>query len=402
MNSKVFSFSTPSLTLDEKDRLRVAIQPNMSCEGWPATAGSMALENYVALENATVIRSLKNAGSTIVGSSHMCELGLGLVGDTSNQAITENLADLALVTDHMGEARVAAAQKRLAGFKPSYGIVSRLGLIGLIPSMECWGILARDVETIKSAMATICVSDEQDFSMLSENLPSFDNAMSLNTQSGVIGIAEGYEKSLSKAENEAWQKVLSELEKAGFQLKAVQYPDPSLFSAAHHVIGAVEASSSAGKYDGVRYGHRTDRAENWNDMYLNSRGESFGTFIKAYLFQGAYFQFENYAAFENACRLRGRLLHEAGEIFQQVDWVASLTIRENHDASKVSGISDLYEAFSFTVPASITGFPALQIPGIAISGNTDFGVQITGRFLSDPQLLALGEYLMQKEGGPEK
>ena len=82
------------------------------------------------------------------------------------------------------------------------------------------------------------------------------------------------------------------------------------FRTVHHIVGSVEASSSCGKYDGVRYGHRTASAKNWNDMYLKSRAESFGLMIKTYLFQGAYFQFENYAAFENACRIRARLVKE--------------------------------------------------------------------------------------------
>jgi aspartyl-tRNA(Asn)/glutamyl-tRNA(Gln) amidotransferase subunit A len=138
-------------------------------------------------------------------------------------------------------------------------------------------------------------------------------------------------------------------------------------------------------------------------MYLKSRGESFGTLMKAYLFQGAYFQFENYAAFENACRIRGRLLDETRKIFTQVDWIASLTIRENRNACKASNIGDIYEAFSFTVPASISGLPAIQLPGIAHCGNIDFGFQITGRPLSDPDLLGLGAYLGPKtQGGPAK
>jgi aspartyl-tRNA(Asn)/glutamyl-tRNA(Gln) amidotransferase subunit A len=138
-------------------------------------------------------------------------------------------------------------------------------------------------------------------------------------------------------------------------------------------------------------------------MYLKSRGESFGTFIKPYLFQGAYFQFENYAAFENACRVRGHLLDETREIFTKVDWMVSLTIRENRDAFKAAGIEDIYEAFSFTVPANVTGLPALQIPGIAINENLDFGLQITGKPLSDSGLLDFGAYLeAKKEGDPPK
>jgi aspartyl-tRNA(Asn)/glutamyl-tRNA(Gln) amidotransferase subunit A len=403
MNSNTFLFSTASAAKGGQEDLRVAIQPNMSCQGRPTTAGSMALENYIALEDATTIRLLRQAGARIVGTTHMSELGFGLAGDTGSRAITENLADVALITDNMGEARVAAARAGLPGFKPSYGIVSRLGLIGLIPSIECWGILAREILDIKSVMTAICVRDDQDFSMTCDRLPDFDEKQSLKKQSGVIGVEEGYEKSLTESEKAAWQTALSALEKTGFQIENIRLMDASLISSVHNVIGAVEASSSTGKYDGVRYGHRTSNAENWNEMYLKSRGESFGTLIKAYLFQGAYFQFENYVAFENACRIRGRLLDETKHAFSRVGWMASLTIRENRDPYKVFNISDIYEAFSFTVPASVTGLPSLQIPGIALYGNTDFGLQITGPPLSDPGLLTLGLLLGKKQkGGPAK
>lgn len=403
MNSNIFLFSAASVEEDGKDCLRVAIQPNMSCQGWPATAGSKALEKYIALEDATVVRLLRLVGARIAGTTHMSELGFGLVGDTGNRAITENHADGALITDNMGEARVAAARSGIPGFKPSYGIVSRRGLIGLIPSMECWGILARKISEIKSIITAICVMDDQDFSMTCDRLPDFDDKQFLKEPSGVIGVEEGYEKSLTTSEKAAWQTAVSAMKKAGFQIVNIKMMDTALFASVHNVIGAVEASSSAGKYDGVRYGHRASNAGNWNEMYLKSRGESFGTLIKSYFFQGAYFQFENYAAFENACRIRGRLLDETMQAFTHVDWMASLTIRENHDAFKVSTISDMYESFSFTAPASVTGLPALQLPGIALSGNTDFGLQITGPPLSDPGLLSLGVSLEKKQkGGPAK
>ena len=403
MNSNIFSFSGASEAETKTGSIRVAIQPGMSCKGWPTDAGSRALENYTALEDATTIKLLKLAGARIVGSTHMSELGFGLLKNTGNLAVLENLADLSLITDNMGEARIAAAHGGLSGFKPSYGIVSRSGLIGLIPSMECWGLLAGESGIIQSAMASICLKDEQDFSMTDEALPDFGGTQIFADPPGVIGVAEGYAENLTKTESLAWEKALTILENAGFRIENIKTTDPAIYTSVHNLIGSVEASSSAGKYDGVRYGYRASNAGNWNEMYLKSRGESFGTLLKAYLFQGAYFQFENYGAFENACRIRGQLIEETGKLFKQVDWIASLTIRENHDAFKTKSIEDIYKAFSFTVPANITGLPSLQIPGIALYENADFGLLITGRPLSDPKLLALGAYLgATKQGGTAK
>ncbi|MFO8082837.1 MAG: amidase family protein [Desulfobacterales bacterium] len=398
MNSHVFTFC-PAPAGKGQDGLKVAIQPNMSCQGWPSSAGSIALENYIALDDATAVRLLKQSGAKIVGSVHMSELGLGLLGNTAGRPVVENFADVSLITDNLGEARVAAACAKLFGFKPSYGIVSRWGLIGLIPSMECWGIAARDVSGIRSSLAAMCVADEQDFSMIDETLPDFSESMVLKKPAGSIGVAEGYEKQLTESERAAWKSALAAMEKAGFEMVKIRLPDTALFSSVHNIIGAVEASSSAGKYDGVRYGHRAEGCKNWNDMYLKSRGESFGTLIKSYLFQGAYFQFENYSAFENACRVRKRLVDETHEALVQVDWIAALCIRENRDAYQSSSISDIYEAFSFTVPASLTGLPAIQLPDVALCGNKDFGLQLAGRPMSDPELLELAAYLGPKKVG---
>jgi aspartyl-tRNA(Asn)/glutamyl-tRNA(Gln) amidotransferase subunit A len=399
MNSTIFSFQAESSDKPEQNALRIAIQPNMSCRGWPATAGSHALEKYIALEDATVIRLLKQSGARIVGSTRMSELGFGLAGDSGHQAVCENLADLSLITDSMGEARMAAARSGLFGYKPSYGIVSRMGLIGLIPSMECWGMLAREVSDIRSAMAAICGRDPEDVSMTGDPLPDFSDPLQAEKPSGVIGVAEGYDSHLGKAENAAWQKALSAIEKAGFDIRTIPMPDPALFSLVHHVIGSVEASSSTGKYDGVRYGHRTDTAANWNEMYLKTRGESFGTFVKTFLFQGAYFQFHHYEAFENACRIRGHLLDETLSALGRVNAMASLTVRENRDACLPSDIDDLYEAFSMTLPANLTGLPALSLPGHAIYETTDFGLHLTGKPLHDSALLALARDLGDKQEG---
>lgn len=166
-----------------------------------------------------------------------------------------------------------------------------------------------------------------------------------------------------------------------------------LFRTVHQVVGAVEASSSAGKYDGVRYGHRAASAKNWNEMYLKSRAESFGLTVKAYLFQGAYFQFENYDAFEDACRIRARLVKAMENLLARVDAVAFPTQRKGHPADKAETVSRIYEAFLLTLAANVTGLPALQIPGVAGDGAFDPGLQLVGKRLSDARLLSAGARL---------
>jgi len=135
------------------------IQPNVSVRGWRTEAGALALKGFVAVEDATVIDRLHKAGATLVGATRMSELGFGLDGDTTSMALLRGRADMALMTDMMGEARIAAARIGAYGFKPTHGIVSRFGWIGLAPSMECCGLLARTPKEMADTMGVMAGED---------------------------------------------------------------------------------------------------------------------------------------------------------------------------------------------------------------------------------------------------
>ncbi len=378
----------------------VAIQPNMSVRGWPTDAGSVALERFVALQDATVVARLRAAGATISGATRMSELGFGLVGDTAAQALAGGQVDIALVTDTMGEARVGASSIGAFGFKPSYGIVSRFGLIGLVPSMESFGILAKRPEEIAAVMQVIANCDDHDLSMPECQVPDFNRACEPEASIGAIGAVRECIDSLEATGAKAFRTALSRLEEAELKIEEISLEDFDLFRTVHNVIGSVEASSSAGKYDGVRYGHRTSSAKNWNEMYLRSRAEAFGLLVKTYLFQGAYFQFENYPAFEDACRIRARLLRKTEELFNKVDAVVFPTRSPSHDVTTATSINETYDAFSMTLLANLTGLPSVQVPGLALQGDIDLGLQLVGPRLCDAQLLSIAARLKPlAEGG---
>ena len=369
---------------------RVVIQPNMSVRGWLCDAGSLALEGFVALEDATVVTRLRNAGAELAGSSRMSELGFGLAGDTASRVISGGEADIGLVTDTMGEARVSAAGSGLFGFKPSFGIVSRFGLIGLVPSMECYGILGKRLEDMIDTLSVITGKDKDDPSMPDEGFPDFTATCKPLDLPCTVGVVRECLDILNDMECKAFGTGLTRLEEAGLTIREVSLPDFDLFRVVHNVVASVEASSSAGKYDGVRYGHRSSSGKNWNDMYLNSRGESFGSLIKTFLFQGAYFQFENYPAFENACRNRRRLVRATTDLLGHVDLLVFPTRRLEHDAARATTINHIYDAFSLTLPANVTGQPSLHIPSLALHSGADVGVQLIGLRLADPRLLSIG------------
>jgi aspartyl-tRNA(Asn)/glutamyl-tRNA(Gln) amidotransferase subunit A len=134
-------------------------------------------------------------------------------------------------------------------------------------------------------------------------------------------------------------------------------------------------------------------------MYQQSRAESFGMPAKAYIFQGAYFQFENYGAFENACRIRARLLCEVAACFDRVDLLVLPTRRSVHNAAEAGTIEEIYDAFSLTLLASVTGQPAVQLPGWVLDDGTDLGLQLVGPRLADVRLLSIATRLCRSTRG---
>lgn len=379
---------------------RVLVQPTMSVRGWLCNADSRALAGFTPLSDATVIARLTEAGAVLTGSSRMGELGYGLCTNTTTALMAHAQADVALVCDTLGEARLAAAAAGLFGFKPSYGRVSRYGLIGLVPSMECCGFVAADPAHIMEILCAIAGADPNDPSMPDDCATALDTGAA--TAAGVCTagvIAESLEL-LDAAQRRAFETGLERLAAIGVTIKAVRLPQYDLFGDVHHVVAAVEASSSAGKYDGVRFGHRGPSGKNWNEMYLNTRGEAFGTLIKSFLFQGAYFQFENYPAFENACRIRGRLVQATAELLGQVDLLVSPTRRPAHDPMRATTIADVYEAFLPALPANVTGMPALHVPGETPDARqADTGLQLIGARLADARLLSIGMQLSSTAKG---
>ena len=389
MESRLFTYideTPPEPAAGSLQGKTVVIQPNMSVRNWPTEAGSTALENYVALEDAAMVQKIRAAGAIVKGSSRMSELGFGLNADTSAEIIKNGLADIALATDTLGEARVAGAIGKACAFKPSYGIISRFGLIGLVPSMECCGILARTLSEIAGALQAMTGADPRDPSMdaggsarVASELPP---APATPDAVRAFGLLKPARELLAAPAADAFDSIVSRLGQAGADIREIELTDFSLAPTVHQIIGSVEASSSAGKYDGVRYGHRSDSGRNWNEMYINSRKESFGRLIKEYLFQGGYFQYQNYNAFVDACRVRTRLVRESEAALDAVD---AILLPMGNGATPATSAGEIYDAFKPTLLANLTGQPALVLPE---SAAITCGLQLIGKRLSDAQLLS--------------
>lgn len=375
--------------------LKIAVQPNLSVADWPTDAGSNALANFRALEDATVVRRLGQAGCSLCGSTRMSEFGFGLAGGQAGEAVRQKEADAELVLDLMGESRLAASRAGVCGFKPSFGLVSRYGLIGLIPSMECGGILSGGLNNIREILQTIAGPDELDFSLPEEEIPDF-SPRKIDPQKTTIGVIAEARNCLSEKEQARFSAVLAELKKAGLTIREISLPDFALFMLVHKIAGSVEASSCAGRYDSVRYGRRAPGAKNWNEMYLASRGAAFGLLLKSYLIQGAYFQFQKYSAYEDACRIRARLVAEMARCASLADFLV-FPAESGASPGLPESLADTYAQFACTVFANVTGQPALYLPPLS---DASAGFQLSGPRLGDGRLLALGEHLLSiRQGG---
>ena len=374
---------------------KITTQPNIPVAGWSAEAGSQALAGFKALEDAAVVSRLTKNGAKITGATHMSEFGFGLAGSTAGLAIAQKEADAELMLDLAGEARLAAARAGVWGFKPSYGLVPRVGITGLIPSMEACGILGKTPGDIRAVLQAVAGPDERDFSQPDQAPPDFSTD-GAEPEKITLGIIDEAANALPAKDRDAFKNEMDELKKAGFRVKTLSWPDYLLCLTVHRIIGSVEASSCAGRYDSVRYGKRAPGAKNWNEMYLQSRGASFGTLLKSYLIQGAFFQFERYAAYENACRIRARLVKDAERLATQADVLVFPV--QNAAASDVpETLADLYKQFAHTAQANITGCPALCVPPLATNR---IALQLVGFQNADARVITLGEHLDgQRKGG---
>lgn len=195
VKAAVFSYIDPSPSaLNGEGPLfgkRATVQASIAVKGWPTEANSPALHGYLPLEDATVVERLKSAGAILVGNTQSSELGFGLFRDGAARALTEGHGDVALMTDTMGEARVAAASAGLFGFKPSYGRVSRFGLVGLVPSMDCCSILGKDSNDLAAVFHAIAGPDERDPSLADDPAPNLAPRSDRKAATPVVGFVAG-------------------------------------------------------------------------------------------------------------------------------------------------------------------------------------------------------------------
>jgi aspartyl-tRNA(Asn)/glutamyl-tRNA(Gln) amidotransferase subunit A len=400
----------------------VAIKDNLCTEGVPTTASSRILRGFVPPYSATVVRRLEAAGAVVVGKTNLDEFAMGSSTENSSTGATKNPCDpsrtpggssggsaaavaagmtpIALGSDTGGSIRQPAAFCGLVGLKPTYGRVSRYGLLAFASSLDQIGPLASSVEDAALVLEVIAGHDPHDATSSVEPVPDYLAAIDRGVSGMRIGVpadlvSDGVDASVQRALHGA----LDRWRAAGATVVDISLPHARYAIPVYYLIATAEASSNLARYDGVRYGHRAalGKDDGLPQMYDRSRDEGFGAEVKRRIMLGTYVLSAGYydAYYLKAQQVRTLLRQDYERAFEVCDVVAMPTTPTPafRLGEKTSDPIQMYLSDVFTVSANLTGLPAISLPADRDAGGLPIGVQLTGKMFDEGTLLAAGRAL---------
>ena len=384
----------------------VALKDNLSLDGHALTCASRILAGYVAPYTATAVARLLAAGAVLVGRTNMDEFAMGSSCENSAYQRTRNPWDLGTVpggssggpaaavaagsvplsfgSDTGGSIRQPAALCGLVGVKPTYGRVSRYGLVAFASSTDQIGPIARTVRDSALALQVIAGADPNDATCATEPVGNYLDTIDEGIAGLRIGVIRDIDPAaLSGATARNWRQSLDRLRAAGAELVEVSVPSLDAAIAVYYVIATSEASANLARFDGVRYGHRSEKADNLIDLYFDSRSEGFGAEVKRRIMLGTFALSSGYyeAYYGQAQGVRERMRRELAAAFEQADVVvtpttptAAFRLGEKVDDPLAMYLSDI-----FTTPASLVGLPTVAVPSGLDDDGLPLSLQIMGR-----------------------
>jgi aspartyl-tRNA(Asn)/glutamyl-tRNA(Gln) amidotransferase subunit A len=394
----------------------LALKDNMCTRGVPTTASSKILRGFIPPYNATVVERLENAGAIVIGKTNLDEFAMGsstensAFGPTRNPwdtsrapggssggsavAVATGMAAVALGSDTGGSIRQPAALCGVVGLKPTYGRVSRYGLMAFASSLDQIGPFARSANEAARVLQVIAGHDAHDSTSSPEPVPDYQKALTGDVKGLRIGVPRAFVGEGVDAEVlAAFTAALATLAARGATLVDIALPHAGYAIPVYYLICTAEASSNLARYDGVRYGHRTklEKDEGLLDMYERTRDEGFGAEVKRRIMLGTYVLSAGYydAYYLKAQQVRTLLRQDYDEAFQQVDAVATPTTPTPAFklGEKTSDPLEMYLTDIFTVSANLTGLPSISFPCGFTSNRLPIGFQLTGRLFDEPTLL---------------
>ena len=383
-------------------------------QGWQSSCGSKMLGNFIAPYTATVVQNLLNAGMVTLGRTNMDEFAMGSTNETSFYGATRNpwqhehvpggssggsaavvaarLAPAALGSDTGGSIRQPAAHCGITGIKPTYGVVSRFGMVAYASSFDQAGPMAQTAEDCALLLNTMAGFDVRDSTSLERPTEDYSRDLAQPLHGLKVGLPKEYFGSGVDAEvQQAVQNAIQLLQAQGAQMVEVSLPQTELAIPAYYVLASAEASTNLSRYDGVRYGHRAAEFTNLDEMYSNSRAEGFGSEVKRRIMIGAYVLSHGYydAYYLKAQKLRRLVANDFQAALAQCDVILG-PVAPTAAPKLGSDINDpvqMYLSDIFTIAVNLAGLPALSLPAGFTRSGLPIGVQLIGNYFAESRLL---------------
>ena len=389
-------------------------------EGVLTTAGSKILGNFVPPYTATSVAKLNSAGAISLGKANMDEFAMGSSNENSAYGPTLNPWDLGRVpggssggsasavaaglcagatgTDTGGSIRQPASHCGITGIKPTYGRVSRWGIIAYASSLDQAGIMARSAEDAALLLETMSGYDERDSTSVNEPQPEFRKELNLPINGLTAGICREHMQGLDSQSAAVIDQAIKELEKLGVKCVDISLPNSEHAVSAYYVIAPAECSANLSRYDGVRFGYRCSEPENIEDLYKRSRSEGFGDEVRRRILVGSFVLSAGYydAYYRKAQQIRRLVKQDFQHAFETVDIILG-PVSPNPAfrlGEKSSDPVSMYLEDVFTVPVNLAGLPALSAPA-GFSNGLPIGLQIIGNYLEEGRILNVAHQYQQ-------
>lgn len=393
---------------------RLAVKDNICVKGVPATAGSRILEGFVPPYSATAYERLEQVGWSLCGKTNMDEFGMGSTGETSAfgatrnpvdatrvaggsssgsaAAVAQGLCEAALGSDTGGSIRQPASYCGVTGFKPSYGTVSRYGLIAYASSLDQIGPIAKTAQTCFEVFRDMCGADARDMTSCALAEDFLPTQLEGRVKGLRIGMPrECFGAGLDAQVEAAVRSTAQRLQALGAEVVECSMPSFSAAVAAYYILACAEASSNLARYDGVRYGHRSAAAESVTEMYVNTRSEGFGSEVQRRILLGSFVLSSGYydAYYKKAAAVRAVIRRDFAQLFAQCDLLlmpTAPTVAPKLRESLQDRLA-MYQADLYTVPMNLAGLPAISMPCGKNSAGLPIGAQLVGGYLQDARVL---------------
>ncbi len=427
MNEELGKKNVNSSELDNESNLMLAgiplAQKDLFCtEGLRTTCSSKILSNFIPPYTATAVKKLEDAGSITIGKTNMDEFAMGSSNETSffgnvhnpwkkgyvpggssggsAAAVSAGIVPAATGTDTGGSIRQPAAHCGITGLKPTYGRVSRWGMIAFASSLDQAGPLARTAEDCAILLNAMSGHDSKDTTSLNSSVPDFTENINQPLEGLKIGIIKEFNLGDLDIEVQArFEDSKRTYEKLGAQFIEMSLPNISASVPTYYSIAPAECSSNLSRFDGVRFGYRAQDTDDLNDLYIKSRSEGFGDEVKRRILIGTYALSAGYydAYYKKAQQVRRLIKNDFDNVFQSVDILMTPTSPNTAFKFGSKGSQnpvELYLEDLFTISSNLAGLPAISIPHGQVN-SLPVGLQLIGNFLREDQLLNAAHVFQQ-------